>query len=59
MISITKRTYSILKLFDDVSVIKNKCLFIDETRDQIFQVMEYCPFPSLRALVRENPLPYS
>lgn len=29
MISITKRTYLLLKQFDDASIIKNRCLFID------------------------------
>jgi hypothetical protein len=31
LISLTKRTYAILKLFDDERVIKSRCLFIDET----------------------------
>lgn len=58
MISITKRTYSILKLLDDPRVIKNRYLFVDETRDQIYQVMEYCRYPSLKQLAKEKQLTY-
>ncbi len=58
MISINKRTYAILKLFDDPHIIKSRCLFIDETRDQIFLVMEYCRSPSLRVLLRNKSLQY-
>jgi hypothetical protein len=32
LIFLTKRTYAILKLFNDERIIKSLCLFIDENR---------------------------
>jgi serine/threonine protein kinase len=58
-IRIAKRTYSIMKLFNDESIVKGRELFIDEHKDLIYVVMEYCPYPSLKALLKERKLTYS
>lgn len=58
VIRITKRTYAILKFFDDPRILKGRCLFIDETREQIYLVMEYCEYPSLKSILREGKIPY-
>lgn len=58
LIRIAKRTYHILRLFDHESIAKGRKLFIDERRDQIYMVMEYCPYPSLKSLLRERSLTY-
>lgn len=57
-IRVAKRTYNILRLFDDDSIIRGHKLFIDERRDVISVVMEYCRFPSLKSLLRERRLSY-
>jgi serine/threonine protein kinase len=47
-IRISKKTYQLLYLVDSPHVIKPKSLFINESTETIYLVMEYCPYPSLQ-----------